>query len=76
MIAHGSSYTDAPNVTVGYIKIDDEVIRYTGKTSTQFTGCTRGALNTRPARHEADLTVSADQSARRSKSTCTSSCRR
>jgi hypothetical protein len=30
----------------GYIKIDDEVIHYTGKTATSFTGCTRGALGT------------------------------
>lgn len=61
MVAHGTSYSDSPSATVGYIKIQDEVIKYTGATSTQFTGCTRGALNTRPARHEADQNVAADK---------------
>lgn len=63
MLTHGNSYSDAPNATVGYIKIQDEVIRYTGKdvTGTQFTGCTRGALNTRAVEHAVDLTTSADR---------------
>ena len=26
----------------GYVKIDDEIITYTGKTATSFTGCVRG----------------------------------
>ncbi len=38
----------------GYIKIDDEIIGYAGKTSTSFTGCTRGALNTVAASHADD----------------------
>lgn len=35
----------------GYLKIDDEVISYTGRTSTQFTGCVRGCLGTVAAAH-------------------------
>jgi hypothetical protein len=34
-----------------YIRIDDEIIRYTSKTATQFLGCSRGQLNTTPASH-------------------------
>lgn len=52
LVEHGTSYTDAPSATVGYIKIGDEVIRYTGTTSTTFTGCTRAVLNTKAAIHE------------------------
>ena len=32
--------------TTGHIIIDDEIIQYTGITSTTFTGCVRGALGT------------------------------
>jgi hypothetical protein len=53
-VEHGTSYTDAASSTVGYIKIKDEVIRYTGKTSTSFTGCTRGVLGTQAARYVVD----------------------
>lgn len=35
----------------GYIQIGTEVIRYTGKTATSFTGCTRGYNNTIPQSH-------------------------
>lgn len=59
-VAHGSSYSDAPNSTVGYFKIQDEVIRYTDKTPTQFTGCTRGALNTRAVEHAVDPNSAVD----------------
>lgn len=41
----------------GYIKIDDEIIKYTGKTSTTFTGCLRGQLNTTAASHENEADV-------------------
>ncbi len=40
-----------------YIRIDDEVIKYTGKTGTTFTGCTRGALGTTAAAHDADSNI-------------------
>ena len=42
---------------VGTITIDDENITYTGKTSTTFTGCTRGADSTTAASHADDSTV-------------------
>lgn len=61
LLTHGSSFSDAPNQTVGYFKLEDEIIRYTGKTSTRFTGCTRGALNTLPAKHTVDDNASPDQ---------------
>ena len=35
----------------GYIVIEDEIIKYTGKTSTTFTGCTRGAGGTKKEAH-------------------------
>lgn len=53
-VYHGTSYSDSPSSTVGYIKIKDEVIRYTGTTSTSFTGCTRGVLGTVAAAYKVD----------------------
>lgn len=53
-VFHGPSYTDAPNLTVGYIRLEDEIIRYTGKTADSFTGCTRGVFNTVAAAHEVE----------------------
>jgi hypothetical protein len=42
----------AANFTsTGYIKINDEIIEYTGKTSTTFTGLIRGSLSTTAATH-------------------------
>lgn len=35
-----------------YLRIEDEVIEYTGKTATQFTGCIRGALASKDQRAE------------------------
>lgn len=40
-----------------YIKIEDEIIRYTAKTATTFTGCTRGSLGTTAASHDDESTV-------------------
>ncbi len=40
-----------------YIRIDDEVIRFTGKTGTTFTGCTRAQLGTVAAAHDTDASV-------------------
>jgi hypothetical protein len=37
--------------TVGFISIDNEIISYTGKTGTSFTGCGRGADGTTAASH-------------------------
>lgn len=63
-VVHGASYSDAPASTVGYIKIENEIIRYTGSTADTFTGCTRGALNTRAVAHAIDANTDA---ARRTK---------
>lgn len=41
----------------GRIRIEDEEIFYTGKTVTQFTGCTRGARGTQAAAHSDDTVV-------------------
>lgn len=54
MLSHGPSYSDAPNQTVGYFKIGDMVVRYTGMTSTSFTGCTLGVLGTKAEAIEID----------------------
>lgn len=40
MVFHGASYSDAPNTTVGYVKIKNTIYRYTGKTGNQLTGAT------------------------------------
>lgn len=37
--------------TTGYIKIDNEIMAFTGRTSTTFTGLTRGALGTTATTH-------------------------
>lgn len=60
-VLHGPSYSDGPSSTVGYIKLEDEIIRYTGKTADSFTGCTRGVLNTRAVAHEVDSGTDADR---------------
>lgn len=60
-VEHSASWTDAPSEIVYYFKIESEVIRATGKTATTFTGCTRGALNTRAAAHAIDPASSADR---------------
>lgn len=60
-VKHSSSWSDAPSQTVYYVKIEDEVIRATGKTATTFTGCTRGALNTKASAHTINTSDSADR---------------
>jgi hypothetical protein len=44
----------------GILSIDDELIVYTVKTATQFTGCQRGAFGTVAAQHVAGATVRAN----------------
>lgn len=39
------------------LRIDDEIIFYTGKSGTTFTGCTRGALGTTASSHSDDAQV-------------------
>lgn len=41
----------------GFIKIGNEIIAYTGKTSTTLTGCTRGVLGTTAAAHDDNAKV-------------------
>lgn len=41
----------------GFVKIDDEIIRYTGKTATTLTGCERGRLGTAAAAHSDNAAV-------------------
>ncbi|HRC61634.1 MAG TPA: hypothetical protein PLX85_00235 [Dehalococcoidia bacterium] len=62
-VEHGASYSDAPGQTVVYFKIQDETIRcpVSGIGPDTFTGCQRGALNTRPRAHAVDATTAADQ---------------
>ena len=46
--------TDGFPDTYGLIKIDDEIITYTGKTDTSFTGCVRGFSGISSLKKEAD----------------------
>lgn len=43
----------------GYVVIDQEIIQYTGKTGTSFTGCTRGADGSTAAAHATASIVAA-----------------
>ncbi len=56
LVEHGTSYSHGPSATWGYFKLDDEIIGYTGKTGTTFTGLDRGLFNTLPAEHKVDGT--------------------
>lgn len=66
LVAHGSSYTDAPDQSVFYARIEDEVVRCTGTVVDPHLGnCyvadKRGALNTLPAAHEVDAADTDDR---------------
>ncbi len=54
-VTTGQSTAGFPNV--GAICIDNEVITYTGRIATGFTGITRGARNTTAAAHAAAATI-------------------
>ena len=43
--------------TSGYIVIEDEIIKYTGKTGNQLTGCSRGQQSTTDVQHSLDTVV-------------------
>jgi hypothetical protein len=66
-LPHGTSYSDAPNATVLYIKIEDEILRCTGTSTTDptygnvFIADQRGALNTKAVEHNIDTTASTDR---------------
>ena len=55
-VAHGSSYSDSPSATVGYIKIENgdsfEILKWTSKSATTFTISQRGALGTKALEFE------------------------
>ena len=54
ILANGSisSYSSS-----GYIKIDNEIIKYTGKSGNSFTGCVRGQFGTGSASHNAGAAI-------------------
>jgi hypothetical protein len=64
MVAHGPAYSDAPNATVGYARIEDEVVRYSSKTpDTLFIDgpSGRGCLNTKAVAHAVDVGAAAER---------------
>src|SRR5512146_2697048 len=48
---HVASTTGGFAATYGVLSLDDELVVYTGKNATQFTGCQRGAFGTAAATH-------------------------
>ncbi len=65
LIEHGASYSDAPNRSVNYLRIEDEVVRVIGTQThptdgLSFTADQRGALGTKPAEHAVDENTNAD----------------
>ena len=50
-----NAYVSTTNL--GYVKIGDEIISYTGTTATGLTGCVRGALETTTSTHSKDDVV-------------------
>lgn len=52
--------TDGFAASYGILSIDDELIVYTAKTATQFTGCQRGTFGTTAARHAQGAAVKAN----------------
>ena len=67
MVKHGASYSDAPNVEVGYVKIGDNKIRYESTATGIFQNCTQGVLGSKQAESIVNSTVS-DQSKTKVKS--------
>lgn len=65
-IGAGDSTISVESTSVGFadaygiLSIDDELIVYTAKTATQFTGCIRGAFGTVAAVHQSGSTVRAN----------------
>ncbi|MBI4904865.1 MAG: carbohydrate binding domain-containing protein [Acidobacteria bacterium] len=52
--------TDGFAATYGILSINDELIIYTAKNATQFTGCQRGAFGTSAAQHSSGVAVKAN----------------
>jgi hypothetical protein len=61
LVEHGPSYSDGPNASFIYFKIESEKCRATGKTADTFTGVTRGVLNTKAVAHTVDPGADADR---------------
>ena len=55
-----STTTGGFAATYGVLSIDDELVVYTGKNATQFTGCQRGAFGTVAAGHSNGVAVKAN----------------
>ena len=55
-----STTTGGFAATYGVLSIDDEMVVYTGKNATQFTGCQRGAFGTAAAGHSNGVAVKAN----------------
>lgn len=65
-LKHGPTFSDAPNVKVGYFQIEDEIVRWTGTTTDGtlglcFVADKRGALGTLPAPHNAAPSTAAER---------------
>ncbi len=61
-VFHPNSFTDGPGLTVGYLTMSSgEIVRYTGKTSTTFTGVARGRFGTRAQAIEVDAITPTDR---------------
>lgn len=52
--------TDGFAVAYGILSINDELIIYTAKNATQFTGCQRGSFGTSAAQHSSGVAVKAN----------------
>lgn len=65
-VDHDSNYTFNPSASVGYVKIDDEIVAHDGTFFNHGTDgpslgvVTRGALNTRAAAHTTDASADED----------------
>ncbi|MFC2068245.1 hypothetical protein ACFLTP_04485 [Chloroflexota bacterium] len=56
-----ASFPQASGDDPSVIRIEDELIRYTGKTGTQFTGCIRGVNGTDPMDHNQNTEVTSEE---------------
>ncbi|MFC1893528.1 hypothetical protein ACFLYR_05810 [Chloroflexota bacterium] len=55
------SFPTATDIDPSIIRLEDELIQYTGKTGTDFTGCTRGVNSTSPADHAPNTAVTSEE---------------
>jgi hypothetical protein len=61
-LEHDANFSSNPSATVGYIKIDDEIIAHSGWNGgvTALVVVKRGALNTNPVKHTVDINATAN----------------